>query len=229
MRLLHSRGSAALSLLLLMGAGNRAPLHSQSNDAASPPARFCWRGGPSDRCDRFVVFESSVLQPVLKSHTTPDRALGYSRHADFRTRGVLSLGWLQNVDERHARGLVLSLGGDGETYIPSLEWRHRTWLGRGRSSRDLSAGYTEKDVFVRRGGPGGGEVARARGATAAVALTVRELIGVSARAELLSSGKHRHGAVSLGVHSAGYGTAAVGAAGVLYLALLIVAFASADY
>jgi hypothetical protein len=192
---------------------------AQSYPATDP---LCFRGRPLPRCDWFTVLEATLTGTIATTRTLPAVAWD-GRYPDFTNRLDFGIGFMKNAGTRRARGVVLN-------YSPplfneaasSLEWRERFWLGGGWTAADASLGYAWKNVYVRdSAAPVTGRDVQARGLAATAAVTLADVVGVTARGDMLFTPGRTHRGVALGVRAGSYGTVTVAVLYVAAIALLL--------
>jgi hypothetical protein len=208
------------------------PVVAQSADTQVVVAPgFCWRARPSPRCASFPITEVALTQSLATTRASPDPQYGYGDYPDFRGQLVWTVGFMRNRSPRRAQGLTVSLRAEsGGDFSPAVEWRHRLWDTRSRSYVDLSAGYTNKEVFLRPIGTGQrGDNVDAHGITAAAMIAPIDLIGLIARSDVVFTPGKVHYGVSVGAQTGSYGSAIVTGALGAFILVLAVALAGTDF
>lgn len=139
----------------------------------------CWlRPAPAPTCGSYLVTEAAVEVPLA---TTSHNISAGTTEKDFDARFILSLGFMKNMANARAAGVIL--GHDVNRSVNRMptrvEGRFRQW--RGTSAIDVSAGVSRK---------GFQSVGDVTGMTAAVGGEWRYL-GADARVDLYNAGGRR--------------------------------------
>ena len=124
-----------ISLLTLAAA---SPAQAQERSIAS-----CWlKPGPLPACRNYIVTEAAVEIPLT---TTIHSISAGSTEKDFDTRFTLSLGFMHNMPDGKAGGIIVGHDVNRSfTRIPTrVEGRFRQWKGT-TSAFDVSAGVSRK-------------------------------------------------------------------------------------
>jgi hypothetical protein len=218
---------AGFALMLLT-----PPLAAQSADSLAVAAPgFCWRARALPRCASFPITEVALTQSLATTRTNPDPQYSYGDYSDFRAQLVWTVGFMSNKAPRRAQGITVSLRAEsGGDVSPAVEWRNRLWNANARSYVDLSAGYTNKEVFLRP--PGVAQrinSVNAHGATASAIIAPIDLIGLVARGDVVFTSGRAHYGFSAGAQTGSYGSAIATGAVAAFVVLVLVALAGADF
>ncbi len=151
---------------------------------ASAPDRFCFRGRPAPRCDRFMITEVGLYGRMAGSVTRAVQP-GFDgvppstfTERDLSNQLSLELGAMKNRLGGTALGATV-MASFGTSASLAIKGRHRRWLSPGGTALDLGVG----PVLVGRAHSGGGP--NTPGLTADVALNARDLGALVLRADVL--------------------------------------------
>jgi hypothetical protein len=206
-------------------------LAAQTPDTVVAPG-FCWRARQLPRCATFPITDFSASVPLVTTRADPhpDPSYGYGDYPDFQKAMRWTVGLMRNTSPRRAHGVSIGINIDGGgDFSPSLEWRERFWDRGTRGFLDLTAGYTNKDVFILPADPSRSRTTTAQGLTASAAIAPIDLIGLVARTDLVFSGERAHFNLSVGAQTGSYGTVIVGGLMAAWMAVIIIAISGADF
>jgi hypothetical protein len=163
---------------------------------AAAPRPFCFTPDISAHCTRFLLLEGNVTSMYAAS---PRDYNATQWSANW------GLGAMQNLDARTAVGGAVTYGFNGtDGSRTTVELRAIHWLS-GRMALEGSAGFPRLNLYPTV----------ANGGTAGMALTYRDLIGVSANLQTVRVGKQESGLL-VGGRTGGWVTAiATGAAAIV--------------
>lgn len=202
--------------------------------AAQNGKKLCFTGPVRAECAGFLVFEASAVASASPSHeyrtvvprynSTPDTLV--ERLNDLPSYFAGSIGYLRVVGDRHARGIVGTLGyGNqsalGNTHRIALSLRDRREIGN--ATVEMGAGALAAQVFI----PGTAccfDRVYAYGASVEGALTYHDYIGVTGGLDVVHGGGRTSPAVRAGIRTGSWAAVAtsiiVGAGAVLLIAAL---------
>ena len=202
-----------------------AHIRAQAPDSAAAPAPgFCWRARQLPRCETFPITDFAATTTLLTTRSDPDQTYGLGNYPNFQNAMRWTVGLMRNRTPRRSRGVTVGMNIDaGGDFSPSLEWRERFWDMRTRGFLDLAAGYTNKDVFIRRVSQTQSSTTTAHGVTASAVIAPIDLIGLLARTDIVFSGEGGHFGLSVGAQTGSYGTVIVAGLMGAYIAVILVA------
>lgn len=218
-----SNPRALCAALLTCLLPNQLVAQTPDTTVASAPG-FCWRARQLPRCQTFPITDFALSTTLFTTRSDPDPTFGLGNYPDFQHAMRWTVGLMRNRTPRRARGVTVGINIDaGGDFSPSLEWRERLWDTRTRGYLDLAAGYTNKDVFIRRVSQTQSSTTTAHGVTASAVIAPVDLIGLLARTDIVFSREGGHFGLSVGAQTGSYGTLIAGGLMAAWVALILIA------
>ena len=214
-----------------------AMLHAGEAPAQEPPEpptprAFCREGRPASECRVFLLLEGRFFHVLAGSRypfrTAPEflRPDTVEEHMELSGYVAYEAGLMVNLSPARAIGATVLIGGDESGRRVAVKGRYRGWLSR-TAAWDVGAGVLSSARRVPApGGEPGHDYVPAVGLIGDISVGLTDWVGIGVQGDLLfSPGRDPASALSAGAKLGGRPTAALSAAGVVLVAVALVAAA----